>query len=165
MAAWKCHSSSCSLVKGSCIPALRASTSKVVTHAITTSSQPDVRAITSSNRRKPSESLSSASMLRSVLVVGSASVTTTPFPDRSAGKRPRGHWIRAQWLLPSCRRCVAGAALPYPPRVGLVADVARLHGLRVAPDRVLFAEGKIVIGDLLEERVLFRLFLDDLRSE
>ena len=56
----KCHSSSWSLVKGRARPILRVSTSKQVTVAITTSSQPEARATTSSSHRKPSASFKRA---------------------------------------------------------------------------------------------------------
>src|SRR5262245_38828909 len=41
-------------------------------------------------------------------------------------------------------------------------QVARLQRLRVAPDCVLLAESEVVIGDLLEGRVLGRLVPDHL---
>src|SRR5262245_48465620 len=39
-------------------------------------------------------------------------------------------------------------------------DVGRLQLLRVAPDGVLLAESDVVVGDLLEGRILGRLVLD-----
>src|SRR5262245_61125028 len=44
----------------------------------------------------------------------------------------------------------------------LAAQIGRLDDLRVAPDGVLLAEVEVVVGDLLEGRVLGRLVPDHL---
>ena len=47
-----------------------------------------------------------------------------------------------------------------PASAHLLVEVGRLHQLRFAPDGVLLAEVEVVVGDLLEGRVLCRLFLE-----
>src|SRR5262245_54430222 len=46
--------------------------------------------------------------------------------------------------------------------LALLVEVSRLHHLGVAPDRVLLAVVEIMVGDLLEQRVLRRFLLDHL---
>ena len=190
MAAWKCHSSSCSLVYGSCTPNLRAMTSKVVTHAMIDQQPPGrqgdpfeqpahtLRQLQQRvHRVRPSPPRTSAAAT-------GISPRPLPRPERPAASPtlPMARSARARRRMKSgranCRQkhCCDCTSRPErdrcrrrgrrstaaAPAVTLLAGVGRLHRLRLAPDRVLLAEVEVVIGDLLEQRILGRLLREHL---
>src|SRR5262245_15635125 len=169
------------------MPNLRATTSKVVTHAMITNSHPDTSAIRSSSRRRPSDIFNSAFIVSALRATpaprhfpscGGLIARRTIFLTHHHGKPrqscapgtnlgPRGYpdGYRAAWKSRSTERSYlaaawAGAAPSCAGARSLFAEVGGLQRLRFAPDGVLLAEVEVVVGDLLECRVLCRLCLE-----
>src|SRR5215813_5813013 len=170
------------------MPNLRATTSKEVTHAMMTINHPDVRAIHSSGRRKPSDTFNRLSSCLPLCLARIAATCRPRAPLRHSSLPP---WLgspadqvltqqRAPRSLYPAREArgqqhryrVAGATArtggwPAQPQATtgvrlLAAQIGRLDHLRVAPDGVLLTEVEVVVGDFLERLVLGRLVPDHL---